>query len=65
MVRARFNNAFSLDDNTLEFIGIEPTLAPAWEQPVTVWLIIFGIIMGLIVFGLIMIIVTGHREKMR
>ncbi|XP_069746384.1 collectrin [Narcine bancroftii] len=65
MVRSRFNNAFSLDDQTLEFVGIEPTLAPAWEQPITVWLIVFGVIMGLIVLGLIMIIVTSQRDKMK
>ncbi|XP_062906021.1 collectrin [Mobula hypostoma] len=65
MVRARFNNAFSLDEDTLEFVGIIPTLTPVPEPPVTVWLIIFGIIMGLIVFGLIVIIVTGQRDKMK
>ncbi|XP_072900710.1 collectrin [Hemitrygon akajei] len=65
MVKARFNNAFSLDENTLEFVGIIPTFAPVPEPPVTVWLIVFGIIMGLIVCGLIMIIVTGQRDKMK
>ncbi|XP_051870371.1 collectrin [Pristis pectinata] len=65
MVRARFNNAFSLDDHTLEFVGIKPTFSPTPEQPVTVWLIVFGVIMGLIVVGLIMIIVTSQRDKMK
>ncbi|XP_067882278.1 collectrin [Heterodontus francisci] len=65
MVRSRFNNAFSLDDYTLEFVGIKPTLAPVSEQPVTVWLIVFGVIMGLIVVALIAIIITGHRDKMK
>uniref|UniRef100_UPI00398F8D3D collectrin-like n=1 Tax=Pristiophorus japonicus TaxID=55135 RepID=UPI00398F8D3D len=65
MVRARFNNAFSLDDHTLEFVGIEPTLSPVSEAPVTVWLIVFGIIIGLIVAGFIGIIITTHCDKMK
>ncbi|XP_078088406.1 collectrin [Mustelus asterias] len=65
MVRSRFNNAFSLDDHTLEFLGIEPTLAPASEPSVTVWLIVFGVIMGLIVVGLTAIIITGYRDKLK
>ncbi|XP_078415655.1 collectrin [Cetorhinus maximus] len=65
MVRARFNSAFSLDDHTLEFLGIEPTLAPASEPSVLVWLIVFGVVMGLIVAGLITIIVIGHCDKVK
>ncbi|XP_067848527.1 collectrin [Heptranchias perlo] len=65
MVRARFNNAFSLDDSTLEFVGIKPTLAPVKEQSFKVWLVVFGVVIGLVVVGLIAIIVTGQREKMK
>ncbi|XP_072370449.1 collectrin [Scyliorhinus torazame] len=65
MVRPRFNNAFSLDDRTLEFLGIEPTLAPHSEPSVMVWLIVFGVIMGLIVVGLIAITIIGHRDKIK
>ncbi|GCC17249.1 collectrin [Chiloscyllium punctatum] len=63
MVRPRFNDAFSLDDKTLEFVGIEPTFVPPTEPAVTVWLIVFGVVMGLIVIGLIVNIITGYKEK--
>ncbi|XP_048458959.1 collectrin [Rhincodon typus] len=63
MVRSRFNNAFSLDDETLEFIGIEPTFAPVAEPSVKVWLIVFGVVMGLVIVALIVNIITGYRDR--
>ncbi|XP_053243142.1 angiotensin-converting enzyme 2 [Podarcis raffonei] len=61
--RGRINEAFQLDDQTLEFVGIPPTLATPYEPPVTIWLIIFGVIMGLVVVGVITLIITGQRDR--
>ncbi|XP_069491700.1 angiotensin-converting enzyme 2 [Ambystoma mexicanum] len=61
--RGRINNVFQLSDNTLEFVGLLPTLAPEVQQPVTVWLIVFGVIIGLVAVAFIALIVTGQREK--
>ncbi|NXN71382.1 ACE2 enzyme, partial [Himantopus himantopus] len=63
MSRGRINEAFRLDDNTLEFSGILPTLATPYEPPVTVWLIIFGVIISLVVIGIIVLIITGQRDR--
>ncbi|XP_010136813.1 PREDICTED: angiotensin-converting enzyme 2 [Buceros rhinoceros silvestris] len=63
MSRGRINEAFRLDDNTLEFVGILPTLATPYEPPVTVWLIVFGVIISLIVIGVIVLIITGQRDR--
>ncbi|NXF93071.1 ACE2 enzyme, partial [Eubucco bourcierii] len=65
MSRGRINEAFRLDDNSLEFEGILPTLAPPYEPPVTIWLIIFGVVMSLIVIGVIVLIITGQRDRKR
>ncbi|NXT52633.1 ACE2 enzyme, partial [Pluvianellus socialis] len=65
MSRGRINEAFRLDDNTLEFLGIPPTLATPYEPPVTVWLIVFGVVIGLVVVGIIVLIVTGQRDRRR
>ncbi|NXS69004.1 ACE2 enzyme, partial [Pandion haliaetus] len=62
MSRGRINEAFRLDDNTLEFVGILPTLATPYEPPVTVWLIIFGVVISLVVIGVIVLIITGQRD---
>uniref|UniRef100_A0A8C3TSL7 Angiotensin-converting enzyme n=1 Tax=Catharus ustulatus TaxID=91951 RepID=A0A8C3TSL7_CATUS len=61
--RGRINEAFRLDDNTLEFVGIVPTLAPPYEPPVTIWLIVFGVVIGLVVVGAIALIITGLRDR--
>ncbi|GCB71908.1 hypothetical protein scyTo_0008969 [Scyliorhinus torazame] len=61
--RDRFNNAFLLTDETLEFIGLPPTLAPKSEPTVIVWLIVFGIIISLICVGLIVLIIGGIRAR--
>ncbi|NWS71289.1 ACE2 enzyme, partial [Crotophaga sulcirostris] len=63
MSRGRINEAFKLDDNTLEFVGILPTLATPYEPPVTIWLIIFGVVIGLVVIGVIVLIITGQRNR--
>ncbi|XP_055500738.1 angiotensin-converting enzyme 2 [Leucoraja erinacea] len=61
--RNRFNKAFLLSDDTLEFVGIPPTYPPQTEAPVTVWLIVFGVIISLVCIGLIILIVTGYRAR--
>ncbi|XP_059943107.1 angiotensin-converting enzyme 2 isoform X2 [Mesoplodon densirostris] len=63
MSRGRINDAFRLDDNSLEFLGIQPTLGPPYEPPVTVWLIIFGVVMGVVVIGIVVLIFTGIRDR--
>jgi len=63
MSRGRINEAFRLDDNTLEFVGIYPTLATPYEPPVTIWLIIFGVVISLVVIGVIVLIITGQRDR--
>lgn len=63
MSRGRINEIFQLDDQTLEFIGIAPTLEPPYTPPVTVWLILFGIVMGIAIVGTIILIIKGQRSR--
>ncbi|XP_007500935.2 angiotensin-converting enzyme 2 isoform X1 [Monodelphis domestica] len=63
MSRDRINDAFRLNDNSLEFVGISPTLAPPYEPPVTVWMIVFGVVMGIVVIGIVYLIYTGVRDR--
>ncbi|MEE6468385.1 hypothetical protein FKM82_008271 [Ascaphus truei] len=61
--RGRINNAFQLDDYTLEFIGIPITLSPPAEQPITIWLVVFGVVAGIIVIALVVLLVLGQKDK--
>nr|XP_044996208.1 angiotensin-converting enzyme 2 isoform X2 [Jaculus jaculus] len=63
MSRGRINDAFRLDDNTLEFLGIYPTLGTPYQPPVTIWLIVFGVVMGMVVLGLVILIITGIKGR--
>ncbi|XP_039089862.1 angiotensin-converting enzyme 2 isoform X1 [Hyaena hyaena] len=63
MSRSRINDAFRLDDNSLEFLGIQPTLSPPYQPPVTIWLIVFGVVMGMVVVGIVLLIVSGIRNR--
>ncbi|KAM4818332.1 LOW QUALITY PROTEIN: angiotensin-converting enzyme 2 [Thomomys bottae] len=61
--RDRINDVFRLDDNSLEFLGINPTLGPPYQPPVTIWLIVFGVVMGLVVIGIVSLVIIGIRER--
>lgn len=61
--RGRINDIFRLNDNSLEFLGIHPTLEPPYQPPITIWLIIFGVVMALVVVGIIILIVTGIKGR--
>lgn len=61
--RGRINEIFRLGDETLEFVGILPTLAPPYEQPVTVWLVVFGVVMGIVVLAGVYLIISGIRDR--
>uniref|UniRef100_A0A8D3D0Q6 Angiotensin-converting enzyme n=1 Tax=Scophthalmus maximus TaxID=52904 RepID=A0A8D3D0Q6_SCOMX len=63
LCRGRINGAFQLDDWTLDFVGIPATLAPPVEQPVTVWLVVFGVVMGIVVLMGTYLIVSGVRDR--
>lgn len=63
MSRSRINDAFRLDDNSLEFLGIQPTLGPPYQPPVTIWLIVFGVVMAVVVVGIVVLIITGIRDR--
>ncbi|XP_037013451.2 angiotensin-converting enzyme 2 [Artibeus jamaicensis] len=61
--RGRINDAFRLDDNSLEFLGIQPTLEPPYQPAVTIWLIVFGVVMGAVAAGIAVLIFTGIRDR--
>ncbi|KAF4107393.1 angiotensin-converting enzyme 2 [Onychostoma macrolepis] len=63
--RERINGAFLLNDETLEFVGLQATLATPKEEKITVWLVVFGVVMGVTMFGGIYLITTGilNRKK--
>ncbi|XP_054473849.1 angiotensin-converting enzyme 2 [Anoplopoma fimbria] len=63
LCRGRINDAFQLDDKTLEFEGILATLAPPVEQPVQVWLVVFGVVMGIVVMAGVYLVISGVRER--
>ncbi|XP_037552775.1 angiotensin-converting enzyme 2 [Nematolebias whitei] len=61
--RGRINEAFQLDDWTLEFVGIHPTLAAPNEKPVEVWLVAFGVLMVIVVLLGVYILASGVRAR--
>ncbi|XP_045361032.1 collectrin isoform X3 [Camelus bactrianus] len=66
MNRNRINNAFFLNDQTLEFLRIPSTLAPPTDPPVPIWIIIFGVIFCIVIVATMLLILSGiqqHRRK--
>ncbi|KAI4875043.1 hypothetical protein NFI96_001343 [Prochilodus magdalenae] len=65
MSRGRLNGAFQLSDDTFEFEGLRATFAPPAEQPVTVWLVVFGVVMGLVVCVGVYLVISGIVSRKR
>uniref|UniRef100_A0A8C6DYU2 Collectrin, amino acid transport regulator n=1 Tax=Moschus moschiferus TaxID=68415 RepID=A0A8C6DYU2_MOSMO len=66
MNRNRINNAFFLNDQTLEFVRIPSTLAPPPDPTVPIWIIIFGVIFCIVLVATMLLILSGiqqHRRK--
>lgn len=65
MNRNRINNAFFLDDNTLEFLKIPSTLAPPTDPAVPVWIIVFGVIFCIVIVAIALLVLSGIRQRRR
>ncbi|MGH0147282.1 UNVERIFIED_CONTAM: hypothetical protein FKN15_027333 [Acipenser sinensis] len=61
--RNRINSAFLLSDKTLQFLGIPPTLAPPSQPSLPVWLIVFGVVMGIVTTGILALIISGFIQR--
>ncbi|XP_023438895.1 collectrin isoform X4 [Dasypus novemcinctus] len=65
MNRNRINNAFFLNDQTLEFLKIPSTLAPPTDSSVPIWIIIFGVIFCIVIVAVMLLVLSGIRQRRR
>ncbi|XP_036295446.1 collectrin isoform X1 [Pipistrellus kuhlii] len=65
MNKNRINNAFSLNDQTLEFLKIPSTLAPPTDPSVPVWIIIFGVVFCIVIVAITLLVLSGIRQRRR
>ncbi|XP_054907739.1 collectrin [Poeciliopsis prolifica] len=63
--RSRINNILLLNDATLEFVGVLPTLASPAKPATPSWLIVFGVVIGMIGAGIVFLIVSMVVQKKR
>ncbi|XP_056270485.1 collectrin isoform X2 [Pseudoliparis swirei] len=63
--RGRINSAFLLSDDTLEFIGILPTLEAPAVPATAPWLIAFGVVMGAVCASIVVVLVSSVVQKKR
>nr|DBA34374.1 TPA: hypothetical protein GDO54_001937 [Pyxicephalus adspersus] len=61
--KGRINNAFLLDDDSLEFLGIPPTLPPEKKQSFSIWLVVLGVVAGLLVIAMAILLFLGHKDR--
>ncbi|XP_006835752.1 PREDICTED: collectrin [Chrysochloris asiatica] len=65
MNRDRINNAFFLNDQTLEFLKIPSTLAPPSDPATPIWIIVFGVIFCIVIVAITLLILSGIRQRRR
>ncbi|XP_068956743.1 collectrin [Petaurus breviceps papuanus] len=65
MNKNRINNAFFLNDQTLEFLEIPTTLGTPIEPSTPIWIIIFGVVFCLVTLGIFLLIMSGIRQRRR
>lgn len=63
--RGRINSAFLLTDQTLDFVGIIPTLEPPFSYQTEPWLIAFAVVMGLVGVGVVYLLGSAVLQRRR